>query len=257
MKEGTIELGHQRLAYREAGEAKAHPPFLCLHGAGGDRKFWTPLQAELKRHGIRSLALELPGHGQSPGPGCSAIEDYASIVTRFAEAYGLSQPVLAGHSMGGAVALSCALSSPGTWGGLALIGTGARLRIAPELLDGIHANFETTVELATEWAFSPSAPAALLEEGKKDLLAFSPDVLHGDYTACDRFDVMADLHKIDMPVLVVCGDEDRLTPPKYSRYLAENIPGARLEMVSGAGHMVMLERPVAVAHSMAGFLSGA
>ena len=159
--------------------------------------------------------------------------------------------------MGGAVALSCALSAPGKWGGLTLIGTGARLRITPELLDRVHTHFEDTVELAIEWAFSPNAPAALIEEGKKDLLAFPPDVLRGDYTACDRFDVMAHLHKIDMPVLVVCGDEDRLTPPKYSRYLAENIPGARLEMVSGAGHMVMLEKPAAVARSVAGFLSGA
>ncbi|MDA1000442.1 MAG: alpha/beta fold hydrolase, partial [bacterium] len=154
------------------------------------------------------------------------------------------------------VALSCALSSPGQWGGLALIGTGARLRIAPELLDRVRTHFEETVELAIQWAFSPNAPAALIEQGKKDLLAFPPDVLHGDYNACNRFDVMERLHEIDMPTLVVCGDEDRLTPPKYARYLAEKIQGARLEIISGAGHMSMLERPAALGRSMAEFLSG-
>ena len=87
-------------------------------------------------------------------------------------------------------------------------------------------------------------------------------MLLADFTACNDFNLLAEspaedvLRHIDLPTLVVCGKEDRLTPPKYSRYLQERIAGAELLLVPDAGHMVMLEQPQAVTSAIAEFVAG-
>ena len=73
--------------------------------------------------------------------------------------------------------------------------------------------------------------------------------------ACDAFNVMDRLGEIRCPTLAICGTADRLTPPKYSTYLRDNIPGAQLVLVEGAGHMVMLEQPEAVSQAIADFIA--
>jgi pimeloyl-ACP methyl ester carboxylesterase len=86
-------------------------------------------------------------------------------------------------------------------------------------------------------------------------LKTSPEVLHGDYTACDAFDVMECLGEVRCPTLVIGGTADRLTPPKYSVYLRDHIPGAELVLVDAAGHMVMLEKPEIVNKAISTFIA--
>jgi pimeloyl-ACP methyl ester carboxylesterase len=77
----------------------------------------------------------------------------------------------------------------------------------------------------------------------------------GDFRACDRFDVMARLGEIRLPALVVVGEDDRLTPPRYAELLARGIAGARLSRIPRAGHYVSLEQPEAVNHAIGNFLA--
>ncbi len=79
-------------------------------------------------------------------------------------------------------------------------------------------------------------------------------VIHNDFAACDAFDVMGKLEQIHTPALIVCGAEDRLTPPKYSHYLHQHLPDSRLVLAPDAGHMVMLEQPQAVTQAFQRFL---
>jgi pimeloyl-ACP methyl ester carboxylesterase len=81
-------------------------------------------------------------------------------------------------------------------------------------------------------------------------------VLYGDFIACNNFDETARIEQIRQPVLVVCGNEDRMTPLRQSQFLAEHIPGAMLKSIPDAGHMVMLEKPQPVADILLGFLEG-
>jgi pimeloyl-ACP methyl ester carboxylesterase len=81
-----------------------------------------------------------------------------------------------------------------------------------------------------------------------------PSVLHGDFLACDGFDVSDRLSQVSCPTLVLCGEEDKMVPLRSSQFLADHIPGARLEIVPGAGHMVIQEKPQAVASALLGFL---
>lgn len=241
--EGVVEVGGTRLAYLEAGKGLSLPVVVLIHGAGGSRKVWHLLLRDLSRLGLRGIAIELPGHGKSPGAGFETIRGYSRFVEAFLDAKGISNPILAGHSMGGAIALEVGFSNPEKLGGLVLIGTGARLRVSDEILDGLRSDFENTVSRIAEYAYSNSPCQAMIEEGKRQLLECVPMVVWSDFKACNEFDVINRVKKILLPTLVICGEEDILTPPKYSELLARSIPSARLYLVEHAGHMVMVEQP--------------
>jgi pimeloyl-ACP methyl ester carboxylesterase len=168
----------------------------------------------------------------------------------FLDAHQLQQAVVAGHSMGGAIALTMALQYPRRVAGLVLVGTGARLRVLPTILDGTLSDFDNTVALICEYAYSPHTPRQLVREGQRQMLQVAPQTIHDDFLACDAFDVMDRLGEIRCPTLVICGTEDRLTPPKYSEYLVDRIADSELDLIPGAGHMVMIEKPDLVADAI-------
>jgi pimeloyl-ACP methyl ester carboxylesterase len=90
--------------------------------------------------------------------------------------------------------------------------------------------------------------------GRRQMGATPAKVLHGDFVSCDAFDVMDQLGRIETPSLVMCGTQDQLTPAKYAVYLRDGIVGARLTLVEGAGHMVMVEQPATVVRALTEFL---
>jgi pimeloyl-ACP methyl ester carboxylesterase len=215
---------------------------LFIHGAGGGLLSWNCQKAFFEKE-FKPIMIELPGHGTSGGKGEEEIERYAEHVYSFIKALGLSEVFLAGHSMGGAIAQTLALTRPEILKGIVLVGTGARLKVLPAVLDGIKNNFEETVQKITRFAFSRKASSDLIQAGIEQLMKCRPDVLYGDFLACDRFDRMAEVAKIDLPTLIVCGDEDEMTPVKYSELLHSRIKGSKLEIIPHAGHMVMMESP--------------
>ena len=232
---------------------KEGPPVVFIHGAGGGHQHWLYQVWGLPQ--TETYALDLPGHGRSAGPSRDRIADYGDWVVAFLDALGLEQAVLVGHSMGGAISQDVALRYPQRVAGLGLVGTGARLRVLPAILEGIHRDFEATVRLIVQHAFGPEAPPEMTRLGRRQMAQTPPDVLYGDFVACDRFDVVGRLGEIAAPVVVVCGTQDRLTPVKYAAYLRDHLRDARLHLVEGAGHMVMVERPQAVAQALGDLLA--
>jgi pimeloyl-ACP methyl ester carboxylesterase len=242
----VVQVGGQTLFYTVSG--RGGPALILIHGAGGSHLHWP---AALRRiPGATVYAVDLPGHGRSGGPGRERIEDYATDIIRFMDTVGVPRGVLVGHSMGGAIAQMTALMAPERVAGLVLVGTGARLRVAPALLDGILQDARGTLDLIAEWAWGPEADPTLVARGRQMMARVHPQVVWGDFAACDRFDVRERIGEITVPTLVITGSEDRMTPPKFGQWLAERIPGARFVLVEGAGHMVMLEKPDQVASAV-------
>jgi pimeloyl-ACP methyl ester carboxylesterase len=229
-------------------------PVVLIHGAGGMHLYWP---SEIRRlPGYRMYALDLPGHGKSPGMAQQSIPGYVAAMGNWMDQIGLEKAVFAGHSMGSAIALSMALEHPRRVQGLMLLGSGARLRVHPDILMGIadQANFNSAVKIIVEWSFSPHAPVRLVELARQRMVEIKSSILLGDMVACDGFDVTDRLSEIDCPTLVICGEEDRMTPKRYAQFLVDHIKGSRLEIIPGCGHMVMLERPVEVKDRMLKFL---
>jgi pimeloyl-ACP methyl ester carboxylesterase len=249
-----IHINDQELFYAyRTGIGDRTSSLLLIHGAGGSHLDWPAELRSIDRHDV--YTLDLPGHGRSAPPGCSTIADYAEIVTSFIKAIAVQRIILVGHSMGGAIVQTIGLHPPPTVAGLVLLGSGARLRVAPAILEGIIPDFDNTTGLITDLAWSEDTPIELRQLAKRRLLESDPTSMYGDFLACNDFDLMDVVNEICLPTLVVTGSLDRLTPQKYSIFLAERMPDARLQVVEGAGHMVMLERPSEVAEAVLAFIN--
>jgi pimeloyl-ACP methyl ester carboxylesterase len=247
--------GTDHLFYtRHGSKPDDAPAVLLIHGAGGSHLHWPNALRALPQANV--YALDLPGHGRSGMEGRSSIPGYADAVLAFMDALGLESAVPIGHSMGSATALMLALEAAHRVEGLVLVGSGARLRVLPALLDGLLEDFESTVKTIVEYCYASGATDRMKRVAVGQMLELSPQVVHDDFTACDAFDVMGDLGTVRAPTLIITGTEDIMTPPKYAQYLAEHIPDSRLALVEDAGHMVMLEQPETVAQAIGEFLSG-
>ncbi len=243
----------QSIYYTEHVRGPAdQPPLLLVHGSGGTHLHWP---SELRRLDNAAVyALDLPGHGKSGGAPSTSISEKAEAVLAVLADARRPRAVIGGHSLGSAIALTLALSYPERVAGLVLVGAGAKLRVAPEILGRVEKDFIGAVSLIVEWMFGPAAPARLKDLAQQRMLEVDPRVLLGDWQACNQFDVMERLGEIKAPALVVCGEQDRLTPPKYAQFLKDKIAGAELRLVPGAGHMVMLEQPKEVATAVLAFM---
>jgi len=238
----------------ETSKGGLKPPVILIHGAGGSHLSWPH---EVRRlPGYQVYAIDLPGHGKSSGRGLQSIPAFTDALLKWLEIVGVHSAIFIGHSMGGAIAISLALNHPHQVAGLVLLGSGSRLRVAPQLIE--NASNPTTLnnafDLVLDWSFSPKASPRLRELVARRLADTRQSVFLDDFLACNAFDETARLCEIHQPVLVLCGAEDRMTPPRYSSYLASNIPNAQLLVIPDAGHMVMLEQPQVVAAALVAFL---
>jgi pimeloyl-ACP methyl ester carboxylesterase len=241
--------------FAHEAENKTRPPVILIHGAGGSQLSWPPQIRRL--NGQRVLTVDLPGHGKSEGAGRQEISEYALDILAFMKALKLRGAVVVGHSMGSAIALTLAVQYPKQVLGLGLLGSGAKLRVAPAILD-LTANtgtFSNAVELVINHSFSEQADSQLKKLSIKQMLETRTPVLHGDFLACNAFNILNELPRIQTRTLILCGEKDAMTPPKFSEALRDGIPGAQLEIVPEAGHMLMLEQPEAVAKSLEQFLN--
>jgi pimeloyl-ACP methyl ester carboxylesterase len=230
-------------------------PVILIHGAGGNHLYWP---AEIRRlAGYQVIALDLPGHGKSGGRGQQSIRAYAEQIMQWAQALHLPRAVVVGHSMGGAIALELALKYPEQVLGLCLVGTSARLRVSTQIFEeSAHpTTYQRAIDTIIEWSFSPSSPQRLKELAAQRMVETRQTVLYGDFLACQGFDVSEQLAEIQLPALVICGEQDRMTPVRHVQFLADHLPQGRLEIVPDAGHMVMLEQPLLVAALLREFLS--
>ena len=219
------------------------PTLAMIHGSGGSKDSW-PDQIHVLDDRINVAALELPGHGLSQGPLKPSVKEASEWVCRVLEAWDLPRPpVLAGHSLGGAVTIETGLTRPDLIGGLVLVGTGAHLPVNPALIEKLENDFPSAAALIMKWAFAKSTDPALVQATLEDVLKVPPAVLINDFKACDAFDRRADLEAVSRPTLIVCGQNDKLTPPSLSEFILEKISGACLEIIEEAGHQVMIEQP--------------
>ena len=210
---------------------------IFIHGAGSSSlAFYYQLQ-----HFRNSKALDLPGH--PTGRPCPSIEQYLEWVRGFTAARRYKNMVICGHSMGGAISMLYALRYPEEVRGIILLGTGARLRVHPDFMQmGRDSVDDSSAWLENQMAYYPGVAPDMVQSLKRRSMEIGPSVELNDLMACDRFDVMNEIQNINLPTLVMCGEQDTMTPVKYADYLSENIPGARKVIVPGASHFVQLQK---------------
>ena len=250
----SITIDAQRIHYTvHQDDSEAPPtPLVLVHGAGGNLYHWPPGLRRLPDHDV--YAIDLPGHGRSDGPGRDSIEAYVEILYKWARALALPPFVVAGHSMGGAIAQTFALEHPEMLRGLVLVATGARLRVHPDILNGIKTDMSKVGEQLVTWSYGQKATPQQKRQFLKQFMSVPSEVMYGDWAACNVFDIREKLSQIHTPTLVVAGSMDKMTPEKYGRYMAEHIPDADFALIEGGGHMLMQEQPQLLINAIRGFL---
>ena len=221
---------------------------VLLHSAGETPSLWDAVRAHLE--GIPVLAPSLPGR-QGAGEPASDVATHADAILRVMDDAGLGRPVIAGHSLGGAVALWLALTRPDRVAGLGLVSTGARMRVNPAALAALPDGLAEAAPMMAAANFPAGAPTELIVQRRRAYESVGGEALLADLTACDRFDVLDRLWEIRCRTQVLVGSEDVLTPPRFMRMLAERVSAARLVEYPGAGHMLPMERPAEVAGELA------
>ncbi|NYE74648.1 alpha/beta fold hydrolase [Microlunatus parietis] len=242
------------------------PPLLLVHGSGASGDFWSPLVPALAEH-HHVIRVDLPGCGQSPPVPSFRVPEQASRVATLLDDLGLRQVAVAGHSSGGYLATALAEQRPDLVGSIALISTGPspdallpqpliiRVLLAPPLgpilwarrsdsllRKGISATTARAVEITDELIagirpITYRTMRAVLRENTAYLAERSvPDRLAG----------------LEVPVLVIFGDADpRWEPASAQQYAL--VPNTRIELLSGVGHVPMIEAPAETSRPLLDF----
>ena len=221
-----------------------------IHGSGGCKEVWH----YQTRHFPEADVVALPGH--PCGEPCTSIDAYVDWLRGYIRDAGYVDVVLAGHSLGGAIAQLYALKYPEDLEGLIIIGSGARLRVGTMYLETLKKarSNRTIFEDFFNKSYEFIEPE-LRNELQRKALEGDPAVLLNDMLCCDRFDIMNRVHEIRLPTLALCGSEDIMTPPKYTKYLTSKIEGAREVIIEGGTHMVFAEQPGVVNQAIEDFLN--
>jgi len=242
------------VAWRSAGPADA-PLAVFLHGLGGRRSDWDTQLAGLADV-RRCAAWDLPGYGGSPGlPG--ALPELAKLAAEWIAELGGGPADVVGLSFGGMVAQHLALDHPELVRSLALLDTSPAFGLdgvtTPEswLASRIKPPADDTDPLARAQGIvaglvGTGCPDEVRDRAAASIAAVPPEALAASCRALVEHDTRDRLHQITAPTLVLVGEEDTETPLAYAQVIAASIPGARLFVVAGAGHLVNLEAPAAV-----------
>ena len=206
---------------------------------------------------INAVALDLPGHGRSPGKAFHTVPEYTRAVMDFISRLNPPRPVPAGLSLGGAITLQLLIDHPDSFPVGILISTGARMKAMPALLEAVERDFATSVQLSKQVSISPKTDPDSLQPSLEDILHCPPEVALGDFRACDQYDVRSRLSEIQARVLVVTGEDDVFTPPKFGDYLADNIKKAQRFHLLDAGHLLPVEKPDELNRAILEFLEHA
>ena len=236
-----------------AAEADGTPALLLIHGAGGSYLHWPPHLRRLP--GVDVVALDLPGHGDSEGPGRSSIAAYVDVVRETAEALGLGLPVVAGHSMGAAIALEYVRCYPESASGVGVLAGGVRLPVPADLIAELRADFARATERIVDGAYAGRTTPRLRETLLKRLRANKPETLIGDYLACEAFDAAPLAAQVKAPALIISGEQDQTVPLELGAALHRLLAHSELHVLEEAGHMVMLEQPERVKRLLADFVA--
>lgn len=220
-----------------------------IHGAGFDGSVFAHQAGAL----AGSHAPNLPGHLTAGSP--ASIAEFAEFIETYVRAEGIDDAVLCGHSMGGAVAIETALRNAVAVRGLVLAGSGARLRVAPAILEQLETDFDAAILVLANLFFADPTPERV-EWAVGHMKRIGPAQTRRDFLACDAFDALDRLGELSMPLLALTGEADRMTPPKFAQALAGRVPQGQARIIAGAGHFVMVEQASETTHALRAFLMG-
>jgi 3-oxoadipate enol-lactonase len=229
----------------EAGTGEAMP-IVFLHGVGSDKSVWRPQLAHF-RETRRAVAFDYPGYGESdPAPDGTTRDDYASAIISAMHELGIDRAHICGLSLGGVVAIAMHDADPARCASLILADTFAVHpdgRAIYERSLAASSDLRVMAEARVDKLLAQPADAAVRSEVVETMGRIDPPAYRIGAEAVWLADQRDRAREIEVPTLILVGDEDGITPPELSIALLSLIPDARMEVIRGAGHISNLEKP--------------
>jgi len=256
------DAGHA-IGYAEAGAAGVggaeRTPIVFLHGVGSDKSVWRP-QLEHFASERRAAAFDYPGYGDSdPALEETTRDDYAAAILAAMRALGIERAHVCGLSLGGVVAIAMHAAEPDACASLILADTFAVHPDGQAIYDRSIAaseNMRVLAEARADVLLAQPADPDVRSEVIETMANIDPAAFRIGAEAVWLADQATRAHDIRVPVLVLCGSDDRITPPALSTTLARMIPVARFESIEGAGHLTNIERPELFNSLVGAFIRG-
>ena len=250
--------------YYEIHGAEGKPWLVFSHSLACSTRMWEGQIAAFKDR-YRVLVYDTRGHGQTAAPkGQYTLEGLADDLAALLKELRVSKPHFVGLSMGGMIGQTFALKYPGVLASLTLADTTSRYpaeaaamwqdRIRIAETKGMEALVQATLE---RWF---TAPFRKNQSQTVDKIATSIKTTPvPGYVGCchaiPKINVTDRLRELQLPALVICGEQDPATPPAMAREIEKALPGARLALIPQAAHLANIEQPGAFNRALAGFLS--
>jgi 3-oxoadipate enol-lactonase len=233
------------IGYEEAGVGGA-TPIVFLHGVGSDKSVWRP-QLEHFKDQRRAIAFDYPGYGDSDSaPEDTTRDDYAAVILAAMTELGIGEAHVCGLSLGGVIAIAMNHAWPRRIASLILADTFAEHPDGKGIFDrsiAASTDLRALAESRVDVLLAQPADPAVRNEVVETMAAIDPAAYRIGAEAVWLADQRDRSASIRAPTLVLCGAEDRITPPALSTALAKLIPGAQCETIDRAGHISNLERP--------------
>jgi 3-oxoadipate enol-lactonase len=228
----------------------AAPPLVLVHSAGADHRMWERNLPPV-RDRFRLIRYDVRGHGRSDVPPAPySLDDLGTDLVAVLDALDVASAHVVGASLGGLVALWLAVRHPDRVRGAVFAGAAARFGTPEaweERADAVRrGGIEAVVDLVMHRFFSERfrrEEARVVAGFAGVLRQQSPEGYVGTCQALRDADLRHEVSTIRAPSLVVVGDEDVAAPPSDAEALRAAIPGARLMVLEGAGHLCTVERP--------------
>lgn len=223
---------------------------LLVHGARSNHKIWAPQVRALSAEHT-PIAVDLPGHGYSEGAGSREVSEYKDFLKGFVDALELDRFVIVGHSMGGSIALAYVLEHTGVEA-LIPVGSAPNWDIPADYLDLFRTDPILAIEMGKGRNFAKNTPKAIVELNEWNSKTTPLSVGLGDLEACNAFNVVPQLDKINLPTCIICGEEDAYVDG--SKLLHERLKGSNVHWIKNAGHDPSIEQPLETNRVLLDFL---
>lgn len=255
---GAVPIGKGTIGCIEAGGGSA-VPVVFLHGVGSDKSVWRP-QIEHFGQARRALAFDYPGYGESEFVADAGRDDFAAAMLAAMDALGVGRAHLCGLSLGGVIAIAMHAAVPDRCASLILADSFAVHPDGPGIFQrSTDASRSMTMralaEARVDMLLGSEAGAELRADVVETMAAIDPEAYRVGAQAVWLADQRDRAAAIAVPTLVLCGSEDRITPPALSEELAKAIPGARMELIGASGHLANAEQPAAFNSAIDRFLT--
>jgi len=246
------------IGYEEAGGGEL-TPIVFLHGVGSDKSVWRPQLAFFGQF-RRAVAFDYPGYGDSdPAPEGTTRDDYASAIISAMHELGIDRAHICGLSLGGVVAIAIGHADLDRCASLVLADTFAAHPDGQAIHERSLAasnDLRAMAEARVDVLLAQPADPAIRSEVVETMARIDPAAYRIGAEAVWLADQRDRAEHTRIPTLVLCGTEDKVTPPSLSRELAHLIPGARYEAIDRAGHLTNLEQAEAFNTLVSAFIRG-